>query len=178
MQDASKPLHIRTYKPAFRTQVLALCIAIIAIVVLITANKTLGSLIAGGLLLLISLLVLGLHSTLSLDAQQNALITCWQSFCIKRKSIKQLPKIRYVAVIRVHTHRTLNLKSLSSFQEGTGYHVNLIFFKDRQRYKTLATLDREEALALAMEVAQTLNKPLLDHSSNKKRWLKEEHLTE
>ncbi len=171
MGAAAKLIHIKTDRPAFQMQVLAACFIIIGVVSIATAHGAIVSLVIGAVLIIAGILTIAVHTDLYLDTAPSLLVTCWKSLFFKHQTIQKLPEIQHVAVVRVHTHRTLNLRSISSFQEGIQYNVNLIFGNEPKRYKTLLTAEREEALALAMEIAEALQKPLLEHTTQEKHWL-------
>jgi len=171
MGASTKLIHIKTDRPAFQMQVLAACLIAIGVVAIVTSSGILLPKVIGSILILAGSLAIALHSHLYLKAETSQLITSWQSLIFQHQTQKKLPTIKHVAVVRVHTHRTLNLRSISTFQEGIQYNINLIFEEPGKGFKTLLTADREEALAMGMEIANALDKPLLDHTSKEKHWL-------
>ncbi|MFO7938623.1 MAG: hypothetical protein R6U66_02620 [Bacteroidales bacterium] len=171
MNAPASTIHIRTDRPAFQMQVLAACLIAIGVAAIVTSSGTVPPKIIGSILVLAGVFGLAVHTDLYLKVGTSQLITYWQAFIFRHQTQKILPPIKHVAVVRIHTHRTLNLRSISTFQEGVQYNINLIFEESGKRFKTLLTTEREEALAMGMEIAAALDKPLLDHTSREKHWL-------
>ena len=163
---------IRKDKPAFQISVLSFFAQLAGIAIISSSSFIWWQIAIGIMLLIVGLFGILLKSELFFIPQKNTLEIRWQSLGLRKTQEENLPKIHYIAIVRVKTSKLLNIKSLSYNDESYKCNLNFIFQESKTHYKKLCTVDKEIAFVLAKRIAKQINKPILDYTSKDKKWIK------
>lgn len=167
-----KTILIRKDKPAFQVLIISFFVNLIGIFLIASSDWNWLQLLIGAFLLFIGLTVLALKTETLYDCESNSLTVKWKSLIFSKSQNETLPEIDYVAIVRVKTSRNRHYKSITLHESGFKCNLNLIFKNSNERFRKLCTVDKEEALRIAKEIATGLNKPILDNSTAEKKWIK------
>lgn len=165
-------IFIKKERPASHILVLAALIVLAGGWMVIRSNWIIWQLLIGMGFMFLGLSLLFLKTQIYFIPQENSLITYWKTLFAGRKQVEKLPEIAYIAVVQVKILRQMNYKSISYADKEKKCNLNLIYQNSPKRFKKIHTLEKENALQLAKEIAQSLNIPVLDGTGVQKQWLR------
>jgi len=145
-------------------------IAMIAGIYMIT-SLSMWQMILGIIFLLTGPVIIFTHSDFYYNPETNALNIKRKMLIFKSEINDKLPDTNYIAIVNVKASQNLYAASISSQTKELLCQVNLIHQNSKKRFTKLLTTKKEEALKLALEISEKINKPVLDKTTGEKKWL-------